>query len=95
MAIKFARESLSLARPAWDSLSLISPSMPEKTRRFAFIRTIHAVYDRVEIVKESSESIHIQFLGRVKDERGKLIPRRVKEVLRKKGEIIVMRNYTD
>lgn len=94
MAVRFASTKLSLAKPAWDSLSLVIPSKPKEACKFAFIRTIHAVYDRVEIIEEDSSIIYIQFLGRAKDKKGKLVPKQIKEML-KKSEIIVMRNYTD
>lgn len=94
--VQLGNTYLSLQRPAWTSTFLgcfhkpIKSSTSEqksKSKKFAFIRTRKAIYDRVEIIKDLSSLLIIKFMCR-KGRNKKLITESIK-----KSDILERRNY--
>ena len=82
-------EHACLKHPAWTSVGLNIASHPTKEAQFALIQTKNTIFDRVEILRENSESITIKYKT---IERGASMDRT--ETI-KKRDIIVRRNYVN
>jgi len=96
--LHFGNSYLSLQRPAWTStiLSCFHKSTMNSTseqkgkqKRFTFLRTRNAIYDRVEILKDLSSLLVIKFMCR-KGKSKKLVTESIK-----KSDILERRNYKD
>ena len=95
--LQFGNTYLSLQRPAWTSTFLgcfqrSSKNLnaeQSKSKKFAFIRTRKAIYDRVEILKDLSSLLIIKFMCR-KGRSKKLVTESIK-----KSDVLERRNYKD
>lgn len=92
MEVQFAREDLSVRKPAWTSGPLGFPAVNTPASQFVFIQTTRAVYNRAKVISESPNGITVEY-AKKKDASKPQVEKRVESL--KRLEIVILRNYVD
>ena len=98
MEVQFAREDLSVRKPAWTSGPLGFPAVNTPASQFVFIRTTRAVYNRAKVISESPNGVTIEYTkkrdaNKSQNANESQMEKRVESL--KRSEIVVLRNYVD
>jgi len=92
MTPQFANEEFSVRKPAWTSASIRSSTIDKPVSQFVFIQTTHAIYNRAKVIKESSDTVTVEYVKKSSDDKSK-IEKKVETIRR--SEILVLRSYID